>query len=642
MIEAPDPREFDALLDLLRQSRGFDFGAYKRASLMRRIQKRMHMVGIESFASYRDWLELHPEEFTLLFNTIVINVTSFFRDPQAWEYFAAEAIQPLIESHEPGEPIRVWSAGCASGEEAYTLAMLLAEAVGPEVYQERVKIYATDADDEALAQARRAIYGREAVENVPEPLRTKYFEPSGASFLFNGELRRSVIFGRHDLVQDAPISRVDLLVCRNTLMYFNAEAQAKILARFHFALNPGGILFLGKAETLLMRSNAFATLDLKRRIFTKVHRTGVRDRLFMLNAAPEGQTSRPVEDRVSNAAFDNTPLAHIVVDAAGALVQANKQARVVFGLSMRDLGRPIQDLEISYRPVELRSCIQRACEERRNVILKNVEWRVGTADPIVLDVQVAPLGDPIAGSLGVSVTFADTTSASQLEAQLVRSNQDLETTLEELQSANEELETTNEELQSTNEELETTNEELQSANEELIAINDEARVRSVEVHHLNAFLESVLANLNSGVVAVDRDMHVQIWNERSAELWGLRGEEVRGRNFLNLDIGLPLDPLRRSIRDCLDGDSATRRVTLDAINRRGRTIRLVITCSRLAGSASGDGAGVILVMDESPDGVAASGDGARSDGARSDGVQSDGVRGDGVRGDGAGERTRTP
>ena len=186
--------DFEALLAYLKQSRGFDFAAYKRSGLMRRVRVRMQTAGLTAFADYQDFLQVDPDEFTRLFNTILINVTSFFRDPQAWDYVANSVLPGLLSAARPADSIRVWSAGCASGEEAYTIAMLLAEALGMEQLRDRVKIYGTDVDDEALAQARHAVYSARAVEEVPLELRDKYFEPLDGGFIFNKELRRSVIF----------------------------------------------------------------------------------------------------------------------------------------------------------------------------------------------------------------------------------------------------------------------------------------------------------------------------------------------------------------------------------------------------------------------------------------------------------------
>src|SRR5471030_2574455 len=215
---APD-QDFETLLDFLKRNRGFDFTGYKRTTLQRRVQKRMDAVGIDSYALYLDFLEAEADEFKQLFDTLLINVTHFFRDDAPWQYLAEHVLPVLIARALPGMPIRGWSAGCASGEEAYTLAILFAEVLGIDALRDRVKIYATDADEQALALARTASYTEQQVEGVPEALRAKYFEAADGRFVFRKDLRRSVIFGRNDLVQDAPISRIDLLVCRNALMY---------------------------------------------------------------------------------------------------------------------------------------------------------------------------------------------------------------------------------------------------------------------------------------------------------------------------------------------------------------------------------------------------------------------------------------
>src|SRR4051812_14546905 len=296
---------------------------------MRRVQKRMQQVGAGSYSDYIDFLEVHPDEFNPLFNTVLINVTAFFRDPPAWQVVKERILPRILEEKGEDLPIRCWSAGCASGEEAYTLAVLLAEVLGEHELRRRVKIYATDVDDEALAQARQGSYSAAQLAEMPEELAERYFEKAGDRRIFRTDLRRSLIFGRHDLVQDAAISRLDLLVCRNTLMYFNSETQAKILARFHFALNRTGYLFLGKAETLLSHNNNFRPEDLKARIFQRSPSASLRDRLLAFTpatgAADVQSLSRPV--RVRESAVEASPVAQIAVDRKGHLVLANERAR---------------------------------------------------------------------------------------------------------------------------------------------------------------------------------------------------------------------------------------------------------------------------------------------------------------------------
>jgi two-component system CheB/CheR fusion protein len=615
MLQIDATNEFDRLLEYLKRTRAFDFGAYKRASLMRRVEKRMQMVGIASFSDYTDYLEVHPEEFGQLFDAILINVTAFFRDESPWEYLREQIVPGMLDRARNHDPLRIWSAGCASGEEAYSLAMLLAEALGRGQFRDRIKIYATDVDEQALNQARAASYSEKDLETVPEPLRRKYFAPESDRYLFDKDLRRSVIFGRHDLIQDAPISRINLLVCRNSLMYFNTEAQSRILARFHFALGENGVLFLGRAEMLLSHTQLFAPIDLRQRIFRKVAKDNWRERMAIMSHASgdDALAGEFARDSLYPAAFDLGPNAQVVVDSNGLLAMFNERGRTLFNLAPSDVGRPIQDLEMSYRPLELRSLMTEAIERRRPIALREVQWDAPGRTSKFFEVHVVPIINGGARLLGVSLTFSDITRVQELQQQLDRTKQDLETAYEELQSTNEELETTNEELQSTveelettneelqstNEELETMNEELQSTNEELQALNVEADKRGNELNRANSFLQSILSGVRSGVVVLDRELHVLAWNHRAEDLWGLRSDEVKGQNFLNLDIGLPTGQLRGSIRASLSNEGHFDEVTLPALNRRGKAINCRVMATPLVGT-DGEQGGVILLMEEQP------------------------------------------
>jgi two-component system CheB/CheR fusion protein len=275
------------------------------------------------------------------------------------------------------------------------------------------------------------------------------------------------------------------------------------------------------------------------------------------------------------------------------------------------VGRPFYELELSYRPIELRSRIEQVYTELRAQHLTNVERPLPEGRMQCLDVHLVPLVDTDSMPLGISITFYDVTPHRQLQAELEKSRQELETAYEELQSTNEELETTNEELQSTveelettneelqstNEELETMNEELQSGNEELQTINDELRERTDEVNRSKAFLESILASLHAAAVVVDPNFSILVWNAEASELWGLRDDEVLGKSFLNLDIGLPVEQLRTPVRAVLSSSSTFQEVVLEATNRRGKVFQCRITCSPLVG-AERDTQGVILLMEE--------------------------------------------
>ncbi|MBO0684915.1 MAG: PAS domain-containing protein, partial [Candidatus Dormibacteraeota bacterium] len=556
------------------------------------------------------------DEFSRLFDTILINVTSFFRDGAAWEFLRSEVVPAILAQRREDGQIRIWCAGCASGEEAYSLAMSFCEAMGPEAFMDRVKLYATDVDDDALVTPRHG-YSQADVEAVPDELRTKYFELQGSRYVFRSSLRRALIFGRHDLLRDAPISRLDLLSCRNTLMYFTAEAQDRVLARFHYALNDEGYLFLGRAEMLLTHGNLFTPVDMKYRVFSRVPQTQLRDRLQLLAQAgnPGAPAAVTRHVRLREQAKELSPVPQLLVDPTGVMVSANQSARTLFDLSPRDVGRPLQDLQVSYRPLEMRSQLERAHRERREVQLSSIAYDREDGTVRYLDVHVIPVIDDDESTLGTALVFVDVTQHQRLRLELERTRQEVETTQEELQSSNEELETTNEELQSTVEELETTNEELQSSNEELETMNEELEStngelqaintdltsRTGELDRVNLFLQSILASIETGVAVLDDSLRVQLWNRRAEDLWGLRDAEVVGQAFLRLDIGLPVGELRALVTSGLEPDGALRDQLLEATNRRGKHIRCRVTASPLT-AENGDVRGVVLLMAELPPG----------------------------------------
>ena len=419
------------------------------------------------------------------------------------------------------------------------------------------------------------------------------------------------IFGRHDLLQDAPISRIDLLICRNTLMYFESEAQARILARLHYALTEKGSLFLGKAEMLLRRSELFTPVDIKHRVFNKVPRDTLRERLVILAQAgnPDQAVQPTRQGRVRELVADALPIAHMVVDTTGFLISINERARASFGLAAADVGRPLQDLEISYRPLDLRSMIDEAYRNRLAVVVHDVEHRAQGGDPQYFDVEVVPLLDKGPSPLGASISFTDVSGYNRIYRDLERSKHDLETASEELQSTNEELETTNEELQSTVEELETTNEELQSSNEELETMNEELestntelqtintelQERGTQLNRVNSFMEQIMASLQQGVAVLDKDLKVQLWNRRAEDLWGVKSDETIGQPLLGLDIGLPLAELRSPIMTCRNSNDGLQELTVQATNRRGKSFACRVQCTAMGGT---NGArSVILLME---------------------------------------------
>jgi chemotaxis methyl-accepting protein methylase len=264
--------ELESLLVYLKQTHKVDLTVYKRSSLLRRTQLRMQRVGAGSCQEYLDCLQQQADEVTHLLNAVYINYTYFFRDRPVWQCLEAQIIPQIIANKAPDEPIRVWSAGCASGEETYSLAMLLLEALGIKQFQQRVQIYGTDVDQAAILQARQGCYKAHVAETLSANLLERYFEPISGGYRWRQDLASAISFHPHNLIQSPSLHRIDLLVCRNTLMYFSFEAQLRILRRFYRSLKQTGFLLLGRAENLVTQSQTslFSPLYLQTKVFTRV------------------------------------------------------------------------------------------------------------------------------------------------------------------------------------------------------------------------------------------------------------------------------------------------------------------------------------------------------------------------------------
>jgi two-component system CheB/CheR fusion protein len=386
------------------------------------------------------------------------------------------------------------------------------------------------------------------------------------------------------------------------------------LGGFHFALNPGGILFLGKAEMLLTYQDLFASLDWKSRLFTRTPNASTRDRWTPIVQAPAFDPANHGmrTPRLQDLAFEALPMARLVLNAQGQVSMVTGKLRELFDVGPQDVGKPLQDLEISYRPVELRSLIDQAQREQKMVTRRNVERRVGENRSEYYDVSIMPLLNDKA-ILGTLVTFVDVTEGWYLRRQVEETNKKLEiayeelqaaheeqqTTNEELQSTNEELQTTNEELQSSNEELETMNEELHSSNEELRAMNDVLRQRTEELDGTNGVMDRVLGELRAAVLVVDAEGKIALWNHTAEETWGVRFEEVKGTDFFALDIGLDVPRLRDPVNLCI-ADGTPFHAEVSATNRRGRSIQCHISIEPQTASRGGGRRAVILmeIVDE--------------------------------------------
>jgi two-component system CheB/CheR fusion protein len=638
-IEEKD-EDLEGLLRFIRDERGFDFTGYKRSSVARRVRRRMQELGYPSVARYRDLLEADVDEFTALFNTILINLTGFFRDPGAWNYLESTVIPEIVSRHDEDDPIRVWSTGCATGEEPYTLAMVFANVLGISDATRRVKIYATDIDLDALAQARTGVYAEKSIADVPEAYRNQYFvtDPHNRGSAIAPALRRTVVFGRLDLTRDPPISRVDLLACRNTLMYLNAETQSFVIPRLHYALQPGGYLFLGRAE-MVLRGGAgrFTPVSLTHRIFVAMphlvpvpHSAQGIDVRRPFDMAPVDVSEHMDASEMSALGSEDfkDSLAELLVDERGILIGANDLARDMLGVSSQDIERPFAELPLATSPLKLLESFGEVLSEARSRDLGRARYTGPNGAHLDLEVRILPVLNEKGHASGAAVTFADVRTTSRLREGYRQMHEELETAYEELQSTNEELVTSNEELQSSYEELETSNEELQSANEELETTNEELRSSNEELESTNLDLKStteaveqlnttlleanrelmrfsglhrqVMDNFPAAVVVLNARLLIEEWNHAAAQLWGLEETEVVGEPFFGIHIGLPLERLQDPVRACRTPGAAPSSLLLPAVDAGGRAFTCRVEVLPITGGQPGTAA--MVIMEEVQDG----------------------------------------
>ena len=542
--EVADPG-FRKLLEKLNLEHNFDLRQYREGSLLRQVRRRMHQVHITDFEDYIRYLDGSRNEYAALLNVILINVTRFFRDPEAWRLIRERILPGLIEEAATTHSLRLWSAGCSSGEEPYTLAMLVAECLRGSQNDYDVKIYGTDIDEDALATARAGLYRLEALKDVPRELFDGYFVAEGQAYRIRRDVRKWCIFGRHDLTQDSPLTHIDLLACRNVLIYFDSELQERVLPRFQYAIRERGHLFLGRAESMLARSRRFVPVDFKWRIFQRVTSPELvgKPALAGDELPPPRASARHARGEATGAlrvegVLEALQSAVMVIDPADTIVMWNQAAELLYDIAADSaLGKKFRDLDISYRMEGLRSRVEDVKASLARTRVANVAFPRRSGDALQVAVSIAPLFDERRRLSGILVAADDVSEQARLREEINRISEQSATANEELQSTNEELETTNEELQSTNEELETTVQELQAINVELAMLNAELEKRRVELNRLDQLHQSVVDVLEQGLFVLDEAFTVRGWNRAAAGMWGLRAEDALNRDFFSLPIG---------------------------------------------------------------------------------------------------------
>lgn len=473
MSQLKSKQEFEALLNYLNEHLDCDLTFYKRPSLVRRFEHRMQELEVNNYTDYLEYLKNYPEECVPLLNTILINFSGFFRDRDSWDYLANTIIPKIITSKQPGEQIRVWSAGCASGQETYTIAILLAEMLGIEQYLERVQIFATDVDKDALLQAHRGSYNESEIVGIDDKILSKYFdkkfENNEQRYVINSKLRRKIVCGRHDLALDAPMSKIDLLVCRNVLIYLNYEIQAAVIVRFHFALNDNGVLFLGSAESLIESKNIFSSLSIKHRIFARANNLTLEQHLLIRPTTRRKNkaiiNTLTDETQICKTAFLASPFPQIVIDSKSRLFLANEQAQTLFGLNKSDLLKQVQELEIGRLLLLINFWSFNELKfNPRSTSFKNVEWVIN-GNKIYFNVYITPILTQGRAILGANLTFINATSYTELQHEIKCSNSEIARLTQELQLVQAVLNTTINQLESTQKELDSAYQEIQFRDE---------------------------------------------------------------------------------------------------------------------------------------------------------------------------------
>lgn len=572
-----------ALIAKVARKTGLDFSGYKEATLSRQLIRRMAATQCESTEQYLKYLDSHADEVQHLAQSFLIRVTSFFRDPDSFEALRTH-LKRQVERKEPGEEIRIWVPGCSSGEEAYTLAIMLDQILGSRVAEYEVRIFASDIDDEALAMGRKGAYPEYAVRELPNDILHEYFTPCGTQYQIIERIRQKVLFTHHDLAQDPPFVRLDLISCRNLLIYLRKDVQERVLRIFHYALKDDGILFLGNSESVQDVDLLWVEKNRSHKVFIK--RSGLkgspviafRSRADIRQSGPATARQSPdtLRQAGEQALLDIYSPPSVLVSARGEILRFFGDCSEVIRLPEGEARFDITTMVHPALRAELRMGM--------HLIAKEGGTYEGSPCRIVHDGQTRYIKVQVRQHDALIhkdpdlmlVTFESVNEAEsthmlsrtereevadgrllELEQELALTREkmqavieELETSNEELQALNEEAQASSEELQASNEELEAANEELQISNEELTTLNDELNRRTREVQLANESLTNILNSLTTPLLVVDQDLRLWRFNQSAQELFRLGPGDIQ-RNLLSLQTSFEIPGLAKSLHQTL-------------------------------------------------------------------------------------------
>jgi two-component system CheB/CheR fusion protein len=586
--ESRDATAIQKILMLLRTHNGHDFAQYKKNTITRRIDRRLAFHQLPDYGHYITYLRENPHEIDTLFNELLIGVTKFFRDHAAFDVLKEKLFGVLRQKAE-SDPVRVWVAGCSTGEEAYSIAILLMECLGTMKMRKlpKVQIFATDLDAEAIEQARQGIYLDNIIADVSIERLERFFTKKDDRYVVKKELREMIVFAQHNIIKDAPFTRLDLLCCRNVMIYLNADLQKKIIPIFHYSLNPKGVLFLGPAETLGGFSDMFVPIDAKWKIFERKEGAASMGKMldFPFNVSkqpiqifkmdePKPIKKKTIAETYSKILLDNYTPASVLVNEKGDILYINgrtgKFLELISGEAVMNVNQMARE-ELKYA---LSNAIHQARVQKSAITVNDIKIREDGLTRLV-NLKVEMLQDNALSGLAL-IIFEDkgiqkksekkTKEAKtehdaiteELEKELLYTKQQLhntieqmETSLEELKSTNEELQSTNEELQSTNEESLTTKEEMQSLNEELMTINMQYQSKAEELTQLNNDMKNLLDNTEIGTIFLDTNMTILRFTPQVKKLFNVIPSDI-GRSINDIVFNFDYHGLEEDIHRVIE------------------------------------------------------------------------------------------
>ncbi|TRW89659.1 chemotaxis protein CheB [Candidatus Methylobacter oryzae] len=578
------------ILMQLRTAIGHDFSLYKKSTITRRIQRRMSQNGIEDTETYARYLKEHPSETTALFKELLINVTNFFRDPEAFVTLKQDILPALLADKPDNYVFRIWVAGCATGEETYSIAMVLREVMDKSRREIKVQLYSTDLSEDTIAVARAGLYPPNiSVDVTPERLR-RFFVKEERGYRIKKEIREMVVFAVQNIIKDPPFTKLDLLSCRNLMIYLEPELQNRLIPAFHYALKPGGVLFLSPSESIGNHTDLFTPLNRKWKFYRTIPSPASTHAVLASNVTWATESTHKTQENITKVTGESN-LAELtrrillqsyapaaaVTDTKGHILyiygETGKYLRPAPGLATLN----VVDMAREGLQLELRAAIMTA-SQNTSVLHRELSVKTnGDFQPILLSVR--PLSNPNDQQPLLLISFQDIEPnpskpapgkhkraskpdelrhIEELECELAYTKENLQATIEEqfasneeLKCANEELQSTNEELQSTNEELETSKEELQSINEELITVNSELQAKIVQLADMQNDMKNLLDNIHIGTIFLDQNMTIRRFTREATNIYRLAASDI-GRSLSDIKPELKGEDLLDAAHSVLD------------------------------------------------------------------------------------------